>query len=413
MWLCNLLFTNKKITHTGSWLQPLAELLQNSGHVQIINISFGKYNIPNREILNNGIIQWSIPSRKRFHNGMVPHKQTCLEIQDIERQERPDLVHVWGTENIWSWVATNGYITSKFVIDIQGLLAPYTYYYYGGLSFREILKCIHLKEIIMPWRTLFYKKFIFYKRGKIETACLKKCTHISVQSDWVKNYIIQLTNSQCHTYSTKILLRDNFYTAKAWQFKQANDSPRIFSSCSAAVSYKGMHILIKAISLLKNKYPNIQVRLAGTINIGNRLLDGYSIYLNNLIKKYRLSNNITYLGSLNDLEIIHELQQANVCVIPSFIETYCLAFAESMMIGVPTVVAYAGAMPELVNDKIGALFYNPSDYYTCAAHINTLITNKDLTKSLSINGREHRLIENNPQTVLNTQIAIYNSIIHC
>ena len=84
-----------------------------------------------------------------------------------------------------------------------------------------------------------------------------------------------------------------------------------------------------------------------------------------------------------------------------------------MIIGVPTVASYAGAMPELIQDRTGALFYSPSDYYTCAAHINNLINNEDLAKFLSINGREHRLKENNPKTVLNTQIAIYNTIIHC
>ena len=35
----------------------------------------------------------------------------------------------------------------------------------------------------------------------------------------------------------------------------------------------------------------------------------------------------------------------NVCVIPSFVETYCLALAEAMIVGCPTVVSYTSALP--------------------------------------------------------------------
>ena len=65
--------------------------------------------------------------------------------------------------------------------------------------------------------------------------------------------------------------------------------------------------------------------------------------------------------------MIGELLNCNVCVMPSFIETYCLAFAEAMMVGVPVVVSFAGAMPELAEHNKEAMFYNPLDHITCAA----------------------------------------------
>lgn len=49
----------------------------------------------------------------------------------------------------------------------------------------------------------------------------------------------------------------------------------------------------------------------------NILLDGYSIYLNKMIKEYGLTNNIVYLGSINAVLIVCELQNYNACVIPS------------------------------------------------------------------------------------------------
>lgn len=207
------------------------------------------------------------------------------------------------------------------------------------------------------------------------------------------------------------MLRDNFYTAQPWSYKNTT-SPIIFSSCAAAVSYKGIHVLLKSLALLKKEYPEIQLHLAGKIMVGDKLQDGYSIFLKKLIKKLNLQSNIVLLGSIDESNIIKELQSCSVCVIPSFIETYCLAFAEAMIIGVPTVTSYTGAMPELATHEKETLFYNSLDYRNAASHISRLIKDQALAEQISQNARKRRLQENAPQLVLNTQLNIYKSILY-
>lgn len=407
LWLCNATSKENKNIYSGSWLQPLAQELQKSNLVQIFNISFGNVAQVTQQNFHE-IQQWIIPKRRAIGHGQIACKRTCEEVAGIINRVQPDLIHIWGTENIWASIHAQGYITAKTIIDIQGLLYISADYYYGGLTFQEICKSIYTKEIIMPWRTLFGKKHLFKKRGEAEVRFLKKFAHISVQSDWVKRHVSFL-NPNAIYYDTRIMLRDSFYTATPWQFRKT-DEPVVFSSCAGAVSYKGIHVLIKAVSLLKNKYPNIRLKLAGNVNIGNKLLDGYSIFLNKQIKKYKLANNVIFLGQLNEFEIIKQLQNCNVCVIPSFIETYCLAFAEAMMVGVPTVVSFAGAMPELAGHGEEALFYNSMDYSLAASYIDTLINNQALAEKLSKNARAKRLLENNKELVLETQLNIYRSV---
>lgn len=207
------------------------------------------------------------------------------------------------------------------------------------------------------------------------------------------------------------MLRQGFYDSQKWQWKQVDEAPVVFSTCSAAVSYKGMHIIIKAVALLKRRYPKIKLKLAGNINVGNKLLDGYSVFLKKLIDKYGLQDNIVYLGSLDEYQIISHLQEANVCVIPSFIETYCLAFAESMIVGTPTIASFAGAMPELAENGNEALFYNSVDYYTCASLINNVLQDKELAERLSENGRARRMLENDVLGVVSAQLDIYNKVL--
>lgn len=409
LWLSNVVFTDSKICTTGGWLQPLAEGIASTGKYEIINIALGN----EKEIINidmNGITQWIIPKTKLYNNGQTASENIQNHVIQIIEKEKPDLLHVWGTEGCWASIVALNNINVKKLLEIQGLLSRCHHFFYGGLDFKNLLKCIHLKEIIMPWRSLFSKKYIFLKRGEKEIEYLSYFENISYQSEWVKNslrYIVP--NSKL--FSTRLLLRKEFYKCNPWQYINIGTKPIIFSSTSAAISYKGYHRLIQAISYIKKNYPDVQLRLAGNINVGNRLRDGYSIYLQKLIKKYNLQDNIVYLGSLNADQIIHELQNANVCVVPSFVESYCLAFAEAMIVGCPTVCAFSGAMPEQADNEKEALFYNPDDAVQCAALIEKILENKELAINLSNASRKRKLIDNDRLLVIKTQMDIYNTIL--
>lgn len=407
LWLCNRIFSENN-NNGYSWLQPLAEELNNNG-INIVNVSLGN----TKEIQShsyNGIKQWILPKRKQKGYGQLPIKSTTDEIKHIFSIENPDLVHIWGTESVWASIINDNMIPkNKVLLDIQGLLFAIEKFYLGGLSFYEIIKCIGLKEIILPNRLLFFKKQVFHKRGIIEKRILKHFVNISTQSEWVRTYIKQITPTS-KLYNTRVMLRKKFYTSPQWKYKK-NEAPVIFSICASAVTYKGIHVLLKAVSLLKFKYPNIIVRIAGNILIGNKLKDGYSLYLLYLIRKLNLTDNIIFLGNINEDEIVNELYNCNVCVIPSFVETYCLAFAESMAVGVPTVVSFAGAMPELAENMKEAIFYNSLDHCNAAHYIQELIENKELAEYISENARKRRFEENSIEKVVNTQINIYNEIL--
>lgn len=245
LWLCNLAFSDQAIKG-GSWLQPLAEKLQQSNKILILNISVGNVSkITYTEY--KGIKQWILPQSKQKQYGQTATYKRCKEVQNIIESEKPDLVHIWGTEIFWASIYAKGFIKTKTLIDIQGLLYAYTDFYLGGLTINEILNTIHIKEILMPWRNLFTKQQIFFKRGQVELRYIKKFEHISIQSQWVRN-LLQQVNPIAHYYPTRILLRDNFYTAQPWSYKNTT-SPIIFSSCAAAVSYKGIHVLLKSLAL--------------------------------------------------------------------------------------------------------------------------------------------------------------------
>ncbi len=410
LWLCNSSFSGNQIKTTGGWLQPLAEGLYEKG-INLINVAQGKVEDIQKSSYY-GIIQYTIPKYKPHGHGNVPNRRSCEIVAHIVEAEKPDLIHVWGTESIWAYMKLYGVFGEvPALLDIQGLLYYYYHYYYGGLSFTDILKCVHLKEIIMPWRTLFFKKREFKLRGENEIKAIKSFDYICYQSEWVKNQL-SFVNSHSRLFPTKIALRKAFYKSPKWKYHCDVNHPVIFTIASGAIPYKGVHILLRAIFLLKQKYRNIELRIAGEMSVGNLLLDGYSLFLNDLIKQLDLTDNVSFVGPIDEEQIAKEELQADACVIPSFVETYCLALTEAMIVGCPTVVSYTSALPFTSSPNNDSLFYNSKDYVQCAAHIETLFTDEKKAMFLSKNGIEHRLRDNSREEVVSTQINIYKSIIN-
>lgn len=244
LWFSDHYFSDKSII-TGGWVQSLAEILQASNQVNIVGVTTGTSSQGNiKKSIYKGIVQYQIPLQKD------PNKYIKSIISIVE-DCKPDIIHVWGTERIWLYLLVQCKLNVPLLLDIQGLLFTCYYHFLGGLSMTEVIKSIHLKEILLPWRSLWGKKKTLKKRGIKEIEALKNIKHISVQSEWVKNQIWSLKNSDTFFYYTKITLRQEFYQATPWSYHNRKSNPIIYSSCNAATSFKGLHILIKALSILK------------------------------------------------------------------------------------------------------------------------------------------------------------------
>lgn len=412
LWLCNARFSSDKLAASGGWLSAMAYALVKTGKCEIINATFRF--VP--EVVQeecSGIKQYVVPLG---HNRFSEEKwieATGKFISELIQKESIDIVHLWGTENLWGMIYQRGYINTKTLLDMQGLVSECVRYFYGGLTNKELFKCIGSRELIQrfPLATVFWEKKNYIRQGKLEVATIKAMEHISTQSDWIRHQVAYI-NPKAKIYRTCIILRDEFYNSTPWTFKECGDAPIIYSSASGSITYKGMHLLLRSVAVLKRKYPKVQLHVAGNYIQGKSTeTPGYSKYLLSLIEELGIKDNVLFLGPCDAERIVSELQQCNVCVVPSFIETYCLAFAEAMMVGVPVVCSYAGAMPELAEEGREALFYNSMDYVTCAAKIDKLLQDRALSTIISENARKRRMRENNPETIVSLQITNYEDLL--
>lgn len=115
---------------------------------------------------------------------------------------------------------------------------------------------------------------------------------------------------------------------------------------------------------------------------------------------------------MNATEIIDIMYKCLGMVQTSYVESYSLAVAEAQAVGIPSIISYAGAMPELATDHESGLFFSPGDHISCANKMIELIENPALAINISEESYTIANERNNNETVLSKQIEIYNKIIN-
>lgn len=401
LWFSNRGILNSNISGSGSWLYSMSQNLVKYHDVEMANITDSPSVKTIKEESVGRITEWTLP-KERLANGL-PSKRLIKEIEQIVHNYKPDIIHVWGVENYWGLLFSRGYICNyKTLLEIQGLLFSCSDFYRNNLYWREFYNTQPLLKACYSFAYVYFQSVKFNKRLKYENEILQHFANISYQSNWTRKKLEYKVNANLF-YSLRPI-RPQFLRASKWQ---CPDCPINILTIASSEPYKGLHVTIKAIALLKNKYPEIKLSVAG-VSL-TKVNSGYIQYICDLIKHLKLEDTVELLGSLKADKLIEKMHSSSCLVISSFVESYSAVFAEAMCIGIPTVVAYSGAMPEFAQDGQSALFYTPGDHYQCAGKIGTILSDSDLAISISRN--EVKLaIKNDELDVANTQMLIYNKI---
>lgn len=118
---------------------------------------------------------------------------------------------------------------------------------------------------------------------------------------------------------------------------------RIIDVARLYAKQKRQHLLIEAFAKIAKQFPNWQLEFWGEEQEGHK----YSQYLQNLIQKYHLENQVFLRG--NAEEVLSVYRNSDIFAFPSAFEGFPLAMTEAMSAGLP-VVAYKScpAVNELI-----------------------------------------------------------------
>lgn len=408
LWFSNHVFRDCPDKATGTWLGAMGRALAESGEFELVNVSHGKVRSPQKADCDK-VSQWLVPVGSVGVDGL-PSKKIVDGIAEIVSAEHPDLIHVWGTENYWGLLTARKMLPQPALLDMQGIKYAIAPHMMGGLSVKEAFECVGIKELLRPSCSFFCQQWKFKKARKYESEIIKGHKFIAFQSEWVRAHVESL-NATGSLFPTRMMLRRNFVESQPWVAKNFGTSPVIFTSNSDPTPYKGLHVLLRAVAILRETYPDICLKIGGAqIQRGIRKC-GYIRWLIREIRRLGLQGNVIFLGALDAQEMVAQFYSSSVVVIPSFIESYSLALAEAMAVGVPLVVSYAGGMPELASPDKTALFFSPGDEVMCAYQIQRFLISPILSVQLSKAAREIGLRRNDSREVLDRQIEIYREVI--
>ena len=409
IWFSNCVLSNSLSNASGSWLFSMSHLLNETKKVRLVNIAIDcKVRTIEHKKITDTFEEYVLP-QWRLNKFGLPSREHIKSIEELCKYINPDIIHVWGVENYFCRIVPNFNISSKQLLEIQGLRNTCAQVYYGDLTTKELLKCMAPRDFIFPLLSIFSQKRTFQKLGNEDLKVLSNYDYISTQSDWVRAQLNGYSNA--YIYETKMSIRREFLEQSKWNYPRSNEISLFW--CSATLfPYKSFQTVIKALKVLKNDYPNIKLYVAGNIKPKrNFLLSGYYKYIKRLINSYNLNDNVVYVGSLNPTSMIDLMSKCICSVQTSYVESYSLALAESMALGLPSVVSYAGAMPELAIDNVSGLFYQPGDYMACAYKIKKLISNPKFAENISVESYRRARQMSSEELVVSKQLEIYNSIL--
>lgn len=374
LWLSSLRLTDRKVLISGTWIPGLFSLLKiHFPDLKIVNLTKGAVSLPTR-IESDDLTEWLIPATERMTS------KTVQQINDIIKREIPDVIQVWGTEDIWGTFPFQGLAPNiPVILEIQGILASVSEEFYGGLTPMELVRCWNIKEFLKPSSSLPAIRKLYTRNVDRESRILRKFQNIGVQSAWSAS-VVRTFNLKARLYESGIALRPAFYESRKWA-PAVNSQVRVFSTALMGQPLKGAYTLFKAFAIVRQRYPEAQLILAGANEQGIRR-SGFCRMLTRFAEKHGFLNAIHQLGQSSAEQLAEQYRTASVFVNPSNWESYSVVTAEAMYLGCPTVASYSGAMPELGCDN-SVLYFPKGDYRICASHIIRIIENPELALSLS------------------------------
>jgi glycosyltransferase involved in cell wall biosynthesis len=151
-------------------------------------------------------------------------------------------------------------------------------------------------------------------------------------------------------------------------------------SVARAYPRKRLDDLLAAAVMLRNRIPDVQVRIVG---------DGpESERLRRLHADLGLGDTAILLGEASRAELSVEYVSADCFCLPTIQESFGLVFAEAMAAGLPVVACRAAAVPEIVADGQTGLLVPPRRPDELATAMETVLMNHGLRKELGDRARQ-------------------------
>jgi len=256
---------------------------------------------------------------------------------------------------------------------------------FDSLIFKpSIIFCAHINfsPITLFLKTIFNQDYVIFTHGidvwnlksKLKKQALKKAKFIVSVSRFTADKLI----NQMPKLNGKIFILPNTVDGNKFnpkpkpnylidKYNLANKKVILtVGRLSETEGYKGYDKIIEAMPSVLEKVPNAVYLLVGSGGDVSRI--------KNLIRKFKLENQVILTGFVADNKLVDYYNLADVFVMPSKGEGFGIVFLEALACGKPVIAGNQDASREpLLNGKLGMLV-NPDDVSEIAEVIIQVLT---------------------------------------
>jgi len=146
-------------------------------------------------------------------------------------------------------------------------------------------------------------------------------------------------------------------------------------------SGKGQEDAIRAISILIKKGCLVNLLIAGT---GNK---NHIRYLKSIAEDTQVSRRIHFLGYVDNIASLYKVSA--ITLICSRNEAFGRTAIESLSHGTPVIATCRGGVPEIINDNVTGLLYEPENFTDLSDRIEKLLLDRVLYERLASHGQTY------------------------
>lgn len=273
---------------------------------------------------------------------------STIKIREIIKKHSIDIIH------------THNFKTA-FVVVIANILS------------KKKAKVIVSRHIIKKAKTSSLYRWLYSKIDKIIFV-----------SDLALNVFCssepKIDKSKCVVIYNSIKINDN-YDQETISLKEKFNIPKsniLLLYCGRLIENKGIEVLLKAMSILKDK--DIFLLVAG---LGEKT---YEDRLKTIVNTYKINEKVKFIGFINDLSPI--IAQIDIGICPSIIkESFGLSIVQFMGQGKPVITTNNGAQKDYITNMKNGILVQPNSYQELFESIFMLSSNPILRKTIGINAK--------------------------
>ena len=232
--------------------------------------------------------------------------------------------------------------------------------------------------------------------------CLKKLDHLVVPGNFTLNSIKRKYSNLDLDKVSVIHNGINFDRVKRTKKKSGwNDFSVFFYG--RLVSRKGITYLLKAVALIKNDFPELQLNIIGECPLEHEL--------KSLTLKLGLNDEVRFRGYMPNEDLIKEIEKASLVVLPSLFEggSPFVAALEAMAREKPLVVFDLPFTREFISDMDNGVLAKPGNIKDLSDKIALLLSDFDLRRKIGQKAYESVRNKYNWDILVEKYLQIYEN----